>query len=186
MSAEAFSRVETTASRLKAAAQQIGDPALNLASSMLGNAVGAAGASLNPGTVNDIVFAVNDVMGALESLSAADAAQVDSLVEALKEEVDALRSATALPAALIEATRAFQDKLRQRRAAIERQTYREGAIVELPHPPEELHTDAATLKPLLAAAGFATPSLDSFCKNQASLRFHSIVEMIDELDTIIG
>ena len=186
MSAEAFSRVETIASRLKAVAQQIGDPALSLAGSMLSNAVGAAGASLNPATVNDIVFAVNDVMGALESLSAADASQVETIVEALKGEVDTLRAATALPAALVEATRAFQAKLRLRRAAIERQTYREGAIAELPHPPEELHTDAATIKPLLAAAGFATPSLDSFCKHQASLRFHSIVEMIDELDTIIG
>ena len=185
MSAAAFGRVEMISSRLTAAAQQVGDPALNLSVSMLANAVGTARAALNPASVSDIVFAVNDVVGALESLSAADAAQVDPLVDELKKEIDSLQSATALPAALVEAARAFQSKLRVRRAAIERQTYRQ-TNSELPHPPEELHTDAATIKPLLAKAGFATPSLDAFCKNRESLRFHSIVEMIDELDTIIG
>lgn len=184
--AEAFARVESTASRLETGAQEIGDPAMNLATSMLSNAVGSAGASLNPASVNDIAFALNDVVGAMESLSAADASQVEPIIEALQADVEALRTATALPAALIEATRAFQSKLRIRRSAIERQTYREGDNAELPHPPEELHTDAATIRPLLAAAGFATPSLDSFCHERSSLRFHNIVEMIDELDVIIG
>lgn len=181
-----LSRVETTVSQLTAAAEQIGDPAVRLATSMLSNALGEARAVLNSASVNNILFAVNDVAGALESLSAADAAQIESIVDALKVDVQALSAATALPAAIIEATKAFQSKLRIRRSAIERQTYREGGSTELPHPPEELHTDAATIRPLLAAAGFATPSLDSFCADRTTLRFHNIVEMIDELDVVIG
>ena len=185
MSAAVFSRVESISTRLSAAAQQIGDPALNLAGTVLANAVGTARASLNPSSVSDIAFAVNDVVGSLESLSAADAAQVEPIVEELKKEVEALRSATALPPALVEAARAFQQKLRIRRAAIERRTFKETQS-ELPHPPEELYTEAASIKPLLSRAGFATPSLDAFCKSRGSLRFHEIVEMIDEIDTIIG
>lgn len=181
-----LARVETMVSQLTAAAEEIGDPGLRLATSMLSNAVGEARAMLNSASVNNITFAVNDVAGALESLSAADAAQAEPIVTALKSAVDDLTAATALPAAIIEATKAFQSKLRIRRAAIERQTYREGAGTELPHPAEELHTDAATIRPLLAAAGFSTPSLDSFCEDRTSLRFHNIVEMIDELDVIIG
>ncbi len=181
-----LARVETTLSQLTAAAEQIGDSALRLAASMLSNAVGEARAGLNSASVNNISFAVNDVSGALESLSAADAAEIEPIVEALKSDVQALAAATALPPAIIEATKAFQAKLRIRRVAIERQTYREGGSAELPHPPEELHADAATIRPLLATAGFATPSLDSFCDDRTSLRFHNIVEMIDELDVIVG
>ncbi len=159
---------------------------MRVAMSVLSAAVSAAKDSLNAARVNDIAFAVNDLVGAMESLSAADAATMSSAVEMLRNDVESLRQATALKPALLEAVTAFSTKLRTRRTAIERQTYREGGSADpLPHPPEELHADAAMLRPLLSAAGFATPSLDAFCDDPSSLRFHSINDIVDELDVIL-
>jgi hypothetical protein len=86
------------------------------------------------------------------------------------------------------AIRSFQSKLRARRVAIERQTYRpEGAAQEpLHHPPDQLRAEAVPLRQQVAAAGFATPALDGLISDPASLRFHSINEIINELDVIVG
>ena len=37
----------------------------------------------------------------------------------------------------------------------------------------------------LAASGFATPALDGLIDDPSSLRFHTIGEIVDELDVII-
>jgi predicted naringenin-chalcone synthase len=71
--------------------------------------------------------------------------------------------------------------------AIERQTYIEGGgDAALPHPPASLRDDAIPLARQLTAAGFATPSIDALIAEPASLRFHSIREILDELDVIAG
>ena len=56
----------------------------------------------------------------------------------------------------------------------------------LPHPPESLREEALPLREQLAAAGFATPALDGLIDDPESLRFHSINEIVDELDVIAG
>ena len=187
MSSDALLLVDAAVFQLRGAIETINDPSLKLATSVLANAVAEAKVSLNSSKVNDIAFAVNDLVGALESLSAADAARVEPIVDMLKNDIESLRKATALPPALVEAARAFQDKLRARRTAIERQTRVESAKDDpLPHPPEELHVDAGALRPLFSAAGYATPTIDSFFENPRDLRFHTINDMIDEIDVIVG
>jgi hypothetical protein len=187
MSSDALLLVDAAVFQLRSTVETINDPSLRLATSVLANAVAAAKETLNPARVNDIAFAVNDLVGAMESLSADDAARLDPVVEMLRNDVESLRRATALHPALIEAARAFQGKLRARAAAIQRQTRVESARSEaLPHPPEELHVDAGAIRPLLSAAGYETPILDGFCEDPRDLRFHTINEMIDEIDVIMG
>jgi succinylarginine dihydrolase len=160
-------------------------PDLEFTVSVLANAVAAAReGGVNAARVSDIEFALNDVIGAADSLSAADAATVAPAIDALRGDVAALKEATALPREVVAAIEALRAKLAARKSAIERQTFVEGGGAPLPHPPEELARDASALRGRLAEAGFSTPALDAFLDDPAELRFHGIVEMLDELETL--
>jgi hypothetical protein len=159
-------------------------PDLEFTVSVLANAVAAAREGVNAARVSDIEFALNDVIGAVESLSAADAAVVEPAIGALRADLTVLKEATALQPEVVAAIEALRAKLGARKNAIERQTFVEGGgDAPLPHPPEELTRDAAALRERLAEAGFSTPALDAFLDDPAELRFRGIVEMIDELET---
>jgi hypothetical protein len=159
-------------------------PQLELTASVLANAIAAARDGVNAARVNDIEFALNDVIGAADSLSAADAAAVAPAIELLRADVAELKAATALPREVVDAIDAFRAKLSARKSAIERQTFVEGEVPPLPHPPEELAREAGALRARLAEAGFSTPALDTFLDDAGELRLYRIVEMIDELDVI--
>ena len=159
-------------------------PQLELTVSVLARAVAAAREALNAARVSDIEFALNDVAGVADSLSSDDAAAIAPAIDMLRADVDVLKEATALPAAVVAAIGALRAKLAARKSAIERQTFVEGGAAPLPHPPEELARDAGALREPLAEAGFATPALDAFLDDPAELRFHGIVEMIDELEVV--
>lgn len=161
-------------------------PELEFTVSVLANAVAAARNGLNAARVSDIEFALNDVLGAVESLTAADAERVAPSMDALRADVAALKEATALPREVVDAIDALRAKLAARKRAIERQTFVEGGGAPLPHPPEELAREASALRGRLAEAGFATPAIDAFLDDPAELRFHGIVEMIDELEVLLG
>ena len=173
--------------QLRAAVASVEDPftrsQLELATSVLSNAIdAAANGGVNAAAVNEIDFALNDVAAAVP-----DVPSIEPIVTMLQHDVAALKEQTALPADVVAGVRAFQSKLKIRRTAIERQTYVEDAPKEpLPHPPDELRGDAMPLRDRLASAGFATPALDTLIGDPESLRFHSINEIIDELDVIIA
>jgi hypothetical protein len=177
--------------QLRGAIDGIEDPFLRsqirLGTDVLSNAVANASNGVNAAAVNEIEFALNDVTGAVGELTASDAAALLPIVEMLQRDVVALKELTALAPDVLSAIRALQAKLKIRRSAIERQTFVENtAAASLPHPPEELRTDALPLRDSLAQAGFTTPALDALISDPASLRFHSINEIIDELDVIAG
>jgi hypothetical protein len=184
--------LEASLFQLKTAVAGVQDPMfetqLRLAMDVLSGAVAGAAESLSSATINDVDFALNDVVATVGELSAADAAAITPALELVQADVAALKQATALPQNVVGAVRAFQSKLRTRRTAIERQTYRaEGAPEEpLPHPPEELKNEAVPLRQMLAEAGFVTPALDDLIADPSSLRFHSIGDILDELDVITG
>lgn len=184
--------LEASLFQLKAAIGGVDDAMfqsqLRLTMEVLSSAVAAAGESLSSATINDVEFALNDVAATVGELSAADAASITPALELVQADVANLKQATALPAEVMGAIRDLQSKLRVRRSAIERQTYRaEGAPEEaLPHPPEELQRQAVPLRKALAQAGFATPALDELIAEPSSLRFHSIGDIIDELEVIEG
>lgn len=180
--------LEASLFQLRTAMDSIADetmlPTLELTVSVLANAVAAARAGVNAARVSDIEFALNDVAGVADSLSANDAAAIAPAIDMLRADVDVLKAETALPREVVEAIEAFRAKLATRKRAIERQTFVEGDPPPLPHPPEELAGDAEALRARLAEAGFATPAIDAFLDAPAELRFHSVVAMIDELETL--
>lgn len=167
------------------------DPQLlpvRLSADVVANAITAAKShGINAARVNDIEFALNDLVAAIDD--AADAPDsVYSAVAMLQNDAAALRAATALPKELTGAVRSLQAKLRERAKAMERAQYRiEGAEPEpLPHPPEQLREEAIPLARQLAAAGFETPSLDDLIADPDELRYHTLNEIVDELDVILG
>ena len=182
--------LEAALFQLRAGAEDIDPmyaPQLNLCFSVVENAIAAARDGINAARVSDVDFALNDLAAAVGDLPAGDAERLAASLEMLRADVDALKAETALHPGVIDRVRALQAKLRARRSAIERQTYREGGGGEpLPHPPEQLRTEAAPLREQLAGAGFATPALDALIDDPSSLRFHSINDIVDELDVIAG
>lgn len=160
---------------------------IRISADVLSNAIQAAKATgINAARVNDIEFALNDLITAIDDAGAPDA--VYAAVALLQNDAAALRNATALPKELVGGIRALQTKLRARTKAMERAQYRvEGTEPEpLPHPPAELRDDAIPLARQLAAAGFDTPALDLLIADPDELRYHTMNEIVDELDTIAG
>lgn len=177
--------------QLRAAVASVEDPftrsQLELATGVLANAIDAAANGVNAASVNEIDFALNDVSAAVADLPQSESAPIEPLLSMLKSDVAALKEETALPSDVVGAICELQSKLKTRKQAIERQTYMENApSAPLPHAPEELRVEAMPLRDRLASAGFATPALDTLIGDPASLRFHSINEIIDELDVIIA
>jgi hypothetical protein len=181
--------LEAVLFQLRAAAGDVDSgavPELGLCINVLATAVAAGRDGVNASIVNDIEFAMNDLRAAVDELSQADAGRLLPFLEAIGNDLAALKSATALDPALVTQIRAFQSKLRERMKAIDRQTYVEGGSATLPHPPVALREEAIPLTRQLAAAGFVTPALSTLITDPDSLRFHSIREILDELDVIAG
>lgn len=181
--------LEAVLFQLRAAASNVSSdsaPQLGLCINVLANAVAAGRDGVNAAVVNDIEFAMNDVSAAIDELSQEDANLLAPFLMTLRQDLESLKTATALDPALITQIRGFQSKLRERMKAIERQIYVEGGSVPLPHPPEALREEAIPIARQLVAAGFLTPSLDALIAEPESLRFHSLRELSDELDVIAG
>lgn len=171
--------------RTAAAAAAVDDAALRLAINVLGGAIAGARESVNAARVAEIEFAVSDVEAIVRELPEPASSEIGAPLVMLREDLTRLRKATALPHDLLQSLHAFQSKLRLRKDAIERQTYVEGADAgTLPHPPDELRREALPIRERLAAAGYATPALDTLVDDPESLRFHSIGEILNELDVI--
>ncbi len=160
---------------------------MRLSADVLANAVAAAMAGgINAARVNDIAFALNDLVAAVDDAGAPDA--ICSAIALLQNDTAALHRANALPIETVNAIRDLQTRLRARAKALERSQYRAEGMdpAPLPHPPEELHELAIPLARQLTAAGFATPSLDELIADPDELRYHTINEIVDELDVIAG
>ncbi len=161
---------------------------IKLAVNVLAGAIQNAGEPLSASSVNAIEFALNDLAGLVGELNSTQTADIDPVLIMLVEDVARLKQMTALSPEIVQAITTLQAKLKARRAAIERETYRDPSTPSqpLPHPPEELCAEAEPLRAQLAGAGFATPALDALVSDPSSLRFHTINELVDELDVIAG
>ena len=161
--------------------------AMRISADVLANAIAAAkDTGINAARVNDIEFALNDLVSAADDAGAPDA--VCGAIALLQNDTAALRRAHALGPEVITTIRDLQTRLRARAKAMERAQYRvEGTEAPpLPHPPAELQELAVPLGRQLAAAGFVTPSLDELIASRDELRYHTLNEVVDELDAIAG
>jgi hypothetical protein len=167
-----------------------GDPdmlPLRLSADVLANAIQSAKTGgINAARVNDIEFALNDLVAAVDDGGAPEA--VFGAIAMLQNDAAALRNATALPNELVASIRELQMRLKARAKAMERAQYRaEGTEPEpLPHPPEELREAAIPIARQLAAAGFDTPALDHLIGDPDELRYHTLNDIVDELDVILA
>ena len=160
---------------------------IRISADVLANAVAAAkNEGVNTARVNDIEFALNDLIAAIDDAGAPD--EVYPAIALLQNDTAALRNATALPRELTQSIRELQTKLKERAKAMERAQYRlEGSEAdELPHPPDVLRAAAIPIARQLVAAGFAIPSLDSLMADKGELRYHTLNEIVDELDMVLG
>lgn len=166
------------------------DPALlpvRISADVFGNALAAAKSEgVNAARVNDIEFALNDLIAAIDDGGAPD--EVFAAVAMLQNDTAKLRNEFALPAELLAQMRALQVKLRTRARAMERSQFRaENSEPEpLPHPPDELKADAVPIARQLEAAGFQIPAIDALLHDPDQLRYHTLNEVADELDVILG
>ena len=86
---------------------------IRISADMVGNAIAAAKANgLNAARVNDIEFALNDLVAAIDDAGAPD--EVYPAIALLQNDAAALRAASALPAAVVQAIRELQVKLKAR------------------------------------------------------------------------
>ena len=160
---------------------------IRISADVLANAITAAkDGGVNAARVNDIEFALNDLVAAIDDAGAPD--EIYPAVALLQNDAAALRAASALPADVVQCIRELQVKLKARAKAMERAQYRvEGSPPEpLPHPPEELRGVAIPLVRQLTAAGFDTPSLVALIADPDELRYHTLNEIVDELDVVVG
>jgi hypothetical protein len=181
--------LEAALFQLRAAASDIDPevaPQLGLSINIFANAIASARDAVNAAVASDIEFAFNDLTAAADELPQSDADRLAPMMASLRRDIDALTAATALDPTVLAQIRAFQSKLRERMKAIERQTFVEGIAEEPPHSPEALREEAIPIARRLAAVGFATPSLNALIADPDSVRFHSLREMLDELDVIAG
>jgi hypothetical protein len=183
--------IEAACFQLRTAIAQLQDDAyaatLRVAMSVFAANVAAAKDSLNTSRVNDIEFALNDLVAVAEDLPPDDAARLGEPLNMLRADIATLRQLTALPPDLVASIQALQSKLVIRKEAIERQTFRQDlGDVTLPNPPETLQAEGENIRRQLVAAGFATPALDVLADQPAEFRFHSINELINELEVIVG
>ncbi len=155
-------------------------PELELAVSVLANAIARARDELNAARARDIEFALNDVAEAADNLSAADADVVLPILDAMRADVAALKAATPLPANIVAVIGTVRARLTTRRDAIER---RDGSSASL-GPTDELSYVVLELRADLARAGFDTPALDAFLARPETLPLHIIVDILDELEVI--
>jgi hypothetical protein len=191
MSSPELVMIEAACFQLRSALGDIVDDAyatpLRIALNVLVANVAAAKDSVNASTVSDIEFALNDVLAAADELPANDAERIATPLQMLRADLASLQKLTALPDDLVKAIHELQAKLRMRREAIEMQTLREDiGDLTLPHPPDALKPEAAPIRSRLQESGFSTPTLDVLIDRPSEFLFHSINELLDELDVIIG
>lgn len=179
--------MEAAIFQLRAAiADDPGAMAISIAANVLSNAIAAAKQDgVNAARVNDIEFAMNDLIAAVDDEGNAPDG-VFTAIAMLQNDVAKLRSASAVPKETIAAIRDLQTRLRARAKAMERAQYRaEGTEAEpLPHSPDELRALAVPLARQISGLGFTTPSLDELIAAKDELRYHTLNEVVDELDVI--
>ncbi len=180
--------MEGALQQLRAAASD--DPELlpiRISADVMANAVTAAKDNgVNAARVNDLEFALSDLLSAVDDAGAPDA--MLSAVAILQNGTAALRRAHALSGETVTAIRDLVSRLRTRAKALERSQYRvEGSEApEIPHPPAELRELAILLSRQLTAAGFTTPALDELIARPTAMRYHNVNEIADELEVISG
>ncbi|MHB0971140.1 MAG: hypothetical protein ACYC7A_03685 [Thermoanaerobaculia bacterium] len=155
---------------------------------VLANAVAEARSGINPRQVRDLDFALNDLVAFSNELSAEGVDLVSRPLAVLQESIGALKSQVVIPQSTIASARALQQKLRERKTAIQKLTYLPPGTVAppLPHEPSTLVAEASSVRDAFAQAGFETPLLDDFIAAPSEARMQHLADLAEEIETVIG
>jgi hypothetical protein len=185
------SRLATSFDRLKTAVSSIEEPfyktQLQLATTVLGNAIAALDEEPSPAQINDAEFAFGDITSMASEIPPNDEARLNPAIEEFRNALASVKESKALPLELIAQARELQQKLRLRREALERQGYRfEGEEPpHIPNHPRELCLPARRLQRELAVAGFRMGSLDKLVSNPDDFAYHDVADLIADIDAAI-
>jgi hypothetical protein len=185
------SSLATSFDRLKTSIASIGESfyrtQLQLAATVLGNAIAGMDEAPTPGQVSDAEFAFNDITSMAAELSAADEEILNPAIEEFRRSLAGLKETRGLPPELVAQARSLQEKLRVRRDALERQGYRfEGEEPpQIPNHPRELCLPARKLQRELEAAGFSMAALDKLVSSPDDFVYHDVADLIADIDAAI-
>ncbi|MGH9456684.1 MAG: hypothetical protein ACRD2J_03480 [Thermoanaerobaculia bacterium] len=180
----------TAFDRLKTAIEQVEDEfyrrQLSLAATVLGNTIAETNDEPTSGQVHDIEFAFGDLTSMASELAPADEERLNPAIEEVRRALAGLHEKRTLPGETVTLASALQEKLRERRVALERQGYRfEGdENTHVPHHPRELCLPARRLQRALGEAGFSLRSLDKLVSTPDDFAYHDIADLIAELDAV--
>lgn len=190
---ETLDRIDRALAELTEAAASLGEgemfaSQMSFSVSMLANALRDARANTNPRTVRDLDFAMNGPVAFSNELTAEGADIVNRPLSVLQEAIGALKAQVSVPQSAIAAGKAFQMKLRERKTAIQKQSFLPPGSVAppIPHEPATLVPEAVALREALTQAGFETPLLDDFIAAPAEARMQHLADLAEEIETVIG
>lgn len=181
------SDLATAFDRLKDAIAELQEPfyrtQLSLAATVLGNSIADLSDEPNSGEIHDVEFAFGDVTAIASEVPPDDEARLNPAIEELRRALASLHERRTLPGEVIAQAAALQEKLRERRVAMEKQGFRfEGDEAHVPHHPRELCLPARKLRRALAEAGFSLRSLDKLVDSPDEFAYHDVADLIAELD----
>lgn len=184
------SDVATAFDRLKTAIEGMQEPfyktQLSLAATVLGNSIAEMSDEPTSGEVHEVEFAFGDVTSIASEVPPEDEERLNPAIDAFRRALASLHEKRTLAPEVVEQAVAIQEKLRERRVALEKQGYRfEGEEAPpAPHHPRELCLPARKLQRALSAAGFSLRSLDKLVESPDEFAYHDVADLIAELDVV--
>lgn len=159
---------------------------LRLAVTVLGNSIAAMDSEPSPSQVSDTEFAFGDVTSIAAEIPPGDEERINPPIEEVRQALSALKQTKTLPDEVLGQVRALQEKLSERRIALERQGYRfEGEDAHVPHHPRELCLPARQLQRVLSSSGFSIHSLDKLVSSPDEFVYHDVADLIAELEAAV-
>jgi hypothetical protein len=160
---------------------------LRLAATVLTNAVEVIRTDPSPAALSDAEFAFGDVTAITTEVPQDDEDLLNPPIEELRRALTSLKEGRALDPGLIARARDLQQKLRDRRTALERHGFRfqEDDQDHVPNHPRELCLPARQLHRALQEQGFMIRPLEKLVSSPDDFVYHDVADLIAELDNVI-
>ncbi|MFN2441973.1 MAG: hypothetical protein ABR517_04765 [Thermoanaerobaculia bacterium] len=160
---------------------------LRLAATVLTNSVEAIRNDPSPAALSDAEFAFGDVTAITSEVPQEDEDLLNPPIEQLRRALTSLKEGRTLDPELVAKARELQQKLRDRRTALERHGFRfEGEEQDhIPNHPRELCLPARQLHRALQEQGFVMRPLEKLVSNPDEFVYHDVADLIAELDIVI-
>jgi hypothetical protein len=160
---------------------------LRLAATVLTNAVEGIRTDPSPAALSDAEFAFGDVTAITTEVPQEDEDLLNPPIEELRRALTSLKEGRAIAPDVVAKARELQQKLRERRTALERHGFRfqEDDQDHVPNHPRELCLPARQLHRALQEQGFMIRPLEKLVSSPDDFVYHDVADLIAELDIVI-